>query len=182
MDGPTPAPAAASPVPCRRSARQQTKLSSKAGTKELPRRGSWKRLLRNQAPRRRLTVKWMGRHLPLPQHRRYPAAVSTITDKVDQQSGHEGMTTPSILETSAPQSSTSPQTGAKMDGLAPAPAVASPGTPPAVTTVKASQRIAVPTDAPADWSVPTQTLWRLTMQIALPETVSRPRTLGWPVF
>ena len=64
-----------------------------------------------------------------------PPAVSTITDKVDQQSGHEGMTAPSILETSAPQSSTSPQTGAKMDGLAPAPAVASPGTPSAVSTI-----------------------------------------------
>ena len=77
-------------------------------------------------------------------------AVSTTTDKVVQQSGHEGIAVPSMLETSAPQSSTSPQTGAKMAGLAPAPAAASPGTLPAVTTLKAPQRIVVPTDAPAD--------------------------------
>ena len=76
-------------------------------------------------------------------------AVSTTTDKVVQQSGHQGIAVPSMLETSAPQSSTSPQTGAKM-ALAPAPAAASPGTLPAVTTLKAPQRIVVPTDAPAD--------------------------------
>jgi hypothetical protein len=55
-----------------------------------------------------------------------------------------------MRETSAPQPSTSPQTGAETAGLAPAPAAASPGTLPAVTTVKAPQRIVVPTDAPAD--------------------------------
>jgi hypothetical protein len=77
-------------------------------------------------------------------------ALSTITDKVVQQSGHEGITAPSILETSAAQSSTSPQTGANMDGLALAPVAASPATLPAGITVKAPQRIAVPTDEPED--------------------------------
>jgi hypothetical protein len=77
-------------------------------------------------------------------------AVSTTTDKVVQQSGHQRIAVPSMLETSAPQSSTSPQTGAKMAALAPAPAAASAGTLPAVTTLKAPQRIVVPTDAPAD--------------------------------
>jgi hypothetical protein len=77
-------------------------------------------------------------------------ALSTITDKVVQQGGHEGITAPSILETSAAQSSTSPQTGANMDGLALAPVAASPATLPAGITVKAPQRIAVPTDEPED--------------------------------
>jgi hypothetical protein len=76
--------------------------------------------------------------------------VSAKTDKVIQQRGQVRSTAPSVLETSAPQSSTSAQTSAQADGPAPAPPAAWPDAPPTVATVKAHQRIAVPTDTRAD--------------------------------
>jgi hypothetical protein len=83
-----------------------------------------------------------------------PAAASpdgspVATDKVVQGSGHEEITAPSILETGT-ELATLSQTAANVDGLTLAPATASLGTTPAVTTVKAPQRIAAPTEEPED--------------------------------
>jgi hypothetical protein len=77
-------------------------------------------------------------------------AITAIADKLDQQGIQEGNTGPPTIETSAPQASTSSQTGVQAAGPAPAAPIGWPDAPPAVAPVKALDPIAVPTDVPAD--------------------------------
>jgi hypothetical protein len=77
-------------------------------------------------------------------------AITATADKLDQRDVQEGNTGPSMIEASAPQASTSSQTGVQAAGPAPAARIGWPDAPPAVAPVRALDPIAVPTDVPAD--------------------------------
>ena len=113
MDGLAPAPAAASPGTLPAVSATTDKVVRQRGHKGM----TTPSILETSAPQSSTSPPHsvpalFGSTPPpaLPQMPKPAPAVSTTTDKVVQQSGHDGMTAPSILETSAPQSSTSPQT------------------------------------------------------------------------